>query len=66
MTDTPAQLLSIQQVASRLQLSTRTVRRKIQGGAIPAMRLGELGPLRVPADELEAYLEQRRVHKEGA
>jgi excisionase family DNA binding protein len=39
-------------------VSTWTVRRYIANGQIPALQLGGKGtPVRVPADELEAWLE---------
>jgi hypothetical protein len=38
------------------------VYRRIWEGQIPPLRIGEeVGPLRVPADELEDWLEERRT-----
>ena len=54
-------LLTLDQVAERLQLSRRTVERKIQEEEIPSLQLG--GPrtaIRVDEAELEAWLSHRR------
>jgi excisionase family DNA binding protein len=54
-------LLSVAQVARRLNVSKPTVYRRIWEGQIPALRIGEeIGPLRVPADELADWLDERR------
>jgi len=50
-------LLTLDQVAERLQLSRRTVERHLAAGEIPALQLG--GPrtaVRVDESELEAWL----------
>jgi excisionase family DNA binding protein len=49
-------LLTVAEVAERWKQSEDTVRRKIARGEIQAVRLGEYGPLRVPADELGKHL----------
>jgi excisionase family DNA binding protein len=50
-------LLTVREAAALLRQSERSVRRKVRSGEIPAVRLGGPGaPLRVPADELEAWL----------
>lgn len=50
-------LLTVAQVARRLNVSKPTLYRRISEGQIPALRIGEqIGPLGVPADELEAWL----------
>ena len=50
-------LLTVSEVAARLRLSKPSVYRKIAAGDIPALRLGNgVGPLRIPEDELEAWL----------
>ncbi len=56
-------LLSLDQTAKRMQTSVRTVRRRIHDGSIPAVRLGTSpsSPLRIPEDELEAWLFEKRV-----
>jgi len=54
--DTP--LLRVDEVASRLDVSRRTVYRKIEAGEIPAVRLGS-NPgeaIRVPEAELVEWL----------
>jgi excisionase family DNA binding protein len=51
-------LLSLPEVAARLNVSEATVRRKIEAGDIPAVRLGTgpQAPVRVDPDELERWL----------
>jgi excisionase family DNA binding protein len=58
MTETrETNLLTVSEVARRLNVSKPTVYRRINEGTIPALPIGELvGPLRVPADELEQWL----------
>jgi excisionase family DNA binding protein len=43
-------LLTLAQTAERMQISIRTVRRRIEDGSIPAVRLGTraASPLRIP------------------
>jgi excisionase family DNA binding protein len=55
-------LLTVAQVADRLQQSEITVRRKIRAGEIPSVRLARSGraAVRVPAAELEAWLRSVR------
>jgi excisionase family DNA binding protein len=50
-------LLSIQQVAELLGCSTRSVRRRIDQGELPAFVDGRL--VRVRASDLDRYIEQR-------
>jgi excisionase family DNA binding protein len=52
-------LLTIEQVADALMISTRTVRRLVERGDLEAFRVGER-QLRVSADECSAYLERQR------
>jgi excisionase family DNA binding protein len=57
MTPPVAALLTVAQTAERLSLSRKTTYRKIAEGEIPAVRLGGPGAaVRVPTDELEAWL----------
>jgi excisionase family DNA binding protein len=50
-------LLSVRQVAEWLGVSEKQVRRLIDRGAIPAVRLGDKGSaIRVDPDELEQWL----------
>ena len=53
------EFLAVGEVARRLRLHEATIYRRVSAGEIPALRLGEHGPLRSPADELEAWLYQR-------
>lgn len=55
-------LLSPAEVARRLGVGRMTVYRRIADGSLPAVRIsGDAGPLRVPADELERWIERRRT-----
>jgi excisionase family DNA binding protein len=49
-------LLSVSDVARRLNVSKPTVYRRIWEGQIPALRIGEIGPLRVAEHELNRWL----------
>ena len=53
-----AELLTVEETARRLGVSTITIRRHIRDGSIPAVRLGysPASPLRIPADTLVAWL----------
>jgi excisionase family DNA binding protein len=53
-------LLTVLQVAQRLNISPLSVRRQIARGTLPAVKLGNAGsaPLRVDPAELERYLER--------
>ena len=51
---TDDRLLTVQEVATRLRVSTMTVYRLIKAGDLPAGRVGN--SYRLPADEVEAYL----------
>jgi excisionase family DNA binding protein len=51
------QLLTVREVADRLKLSEKSVRRRIASGELPAVRLGGRGTqLRVDERELEAFI----------
>jgi excisionase family DNA binding protein len=56
--DPPQNLLTVNQVAARLQLSKWSVYRRVADGQIPALKLGSdvRSPLRVPEDELASWL----------
>jgi excisionase family DNA binding protein len=59
MAVSPRQLLTCREVAARLRLSERQVRRLIATGELPAYQLGGRGTaIRVPADQLERWLER--------
>src|SRR5438477_11206026 len=48
--------LTVEEAAKLLRQSPATVRRKVAHGEIAAVRLGDFGPLRVPAGALEQHL----------
>jgi excisionase family DNA binding protein len=48
--------LTVRETAAFLRQSERSIRRKIHAGEIPAVRLGDFGPLRIDRRELEAWL----------
>jgi excisionase family DNA binding protein len=51
------QLLTVREVADRLKLSEKSVRRRIASGELPAVRLGGRGTqLRVDERELDEYV----------
>jgi excisionase family DNA binding protein len=50
-------LLSIEGAATYLSVSTKTIRRRIASGDLPAYRVGRNGPVRLRVTDLEAYLE---------
>ena len=52
------QFLTLAETARRLKVSERTIRRRIEDGSIPAVRLGSSSqsPLRIPEDGLDAWL----------
>lgn len=53
--------LTVAEVAARLGIDERTVRRWILSGRLPAVQLGgPRAPVRIPSDELRAWLEARR------
>lgn len=55
-------LLSIPEAAERLNVSRASVYRWIEEGRLPAVQLGGRGaPIRVLADELDQWLEFRRM-----
>ena len=54
-----SRLLTVPEVADRLGLSTRTIRKRIAAGELPAIRLGPAdtqAPVRVDEAELERWL----------
>ena len=58
---TAAPLLNAAQVAERLNLSEKTVRKRMTSGELPVVRLGEgpKAPVRVTEEALEAYIGRR-------
>ena len=61
------QYLTIADVAERLAISELTVRRRIAPGEIPAVRLSRRrrGAVRIPEDELDAWLRSVRQPSNG-
>lgn len=55
---TPARLLTVREVAERLQVSLWTAYRKVESGEIPAIKLGtaKRSPVRIDERELEHWL----------
>jgi excisionase family DNA binding protein len=53
-------LLTVAEVAAELRLTRESVYRRIQSGALAAVRVGVHGPLRVPVDALEEHLRPAR------
>ena len=54
-------LLSMQEVADAMKVSSTTVRRLIKRGDLVAYKVGERGQLRVKECDLERYVEAQRV-----
>lgn len=52
------QLLTLQQVADRLQVSMSTVRRLVDAGKLKAVRIGR--NLRVRPEDLSKYIEEAK------
>jgi excisionase family DNA binding protein len=63
--ETRTRYLTADQVGLRLGFTGRTVRRWVRDGDLPAIKLGSArqSPLRVDADELEAWLEARHLER---
>jgi excisionase family DNA binding protein len=57
MTQHTADLLTVAELARELRVSEPTVYRRIHDGSIVAVRLGACGPLRIPRDSLETFLQ---------
>lgn len=66
ITHEDVQLLTLPQVAERLQVSLSDVRRKIRAGVLPSIRLGSR-QVRVLVSDLQAYVESRRrsLYRDG-
>jgi excisionase family DNA binding protein len=54
----PPKLLTVDQVADRLQVSKWSVYRRVSEGSLPALKLGHgpRSPIRIDTDELETWL----------
>jgi len=55
----PPSLLSVSDIAERLKLSTKTIRRWIERGDLPAHRLGR--NVRISEQDLAGYLNKHRA-----
>ncbi|PWC55382.1 hypothetical protein TSH7_28500 [Azospirillum sp. TSH7] len=55
----PAALLTIPEVAERLQVSIKTIRRWIASGDLPTVRLGS--QIRIQPKDLDIFLRQRWI-----
>lgn len=68
-TATSPEYLTVPEIIARYRVSKAHVYRAIQEGKLEAVRIGERGPLRVPARALEAFVhptgERSRVPSES-
>lgn len=53
-------LLTMSQAAERLQVSKKTISRRIGDGTLPAIRLGAR-TIRIDEKELDRYIDERRA-----
>lgn len=56
--DTFERLLTIKEAAQRLNMSLKTVNRRIKAGDLPVIRDGRI--VRIRPDDLRRYISQRR------
>ena len=54
-------MLTLRDVAETLRVSQTTVRRLVRAGSLTAYRVGKRGQLRIREEDLESFLEKRRV-----
>jgi excisionase family DNA binding protein len=59
------QLLTVAQVADRLQVNSETVRRWLRAGELEGILLGDKAGYRVSVGALRAFLEKRRPPPRG-
>jgi excisionase family DNA binding protein len=64
VTDAPRRYLTLDQVTDELQVSRRTIERLVAAGIMPTIRIG--GSVRVPAEELNEWIDLQRVSAMGA
>ena len=57
--------LSVQDLVERLGVHEQTVRRWIKSGELPAYALGDRAGYRIAPDDLQAFLDRRRVTGEN-
>ena len=50
------QLMTIAEAARAARVSVPTLYRRVATGEVPAIRVGEHGPIRVPREEFRAWL----------
>lgn len=62
--DAQRRFLTLDQVAEQFQVSRRTVERLVASASMPSVRVG--GSVRVPADELDEWIDLRRVSDDGS
>jgi excisionase family DNA binding protein len=60
------QWLSVQDVVERLGVHEQTVRRWIKSGELVAYALGDRAGYRIAIEDLQAFMERRRVEPEDA
>ena len=53
--------LTINEGAAWLEVSKTTLYRRIAAGELPAVKLGGVGPIRIPASGLEEFLERSLI-----
>ena len=61
-----AEFLPVAEVAARLRVSPLTVYRRVADGTLAAVRLGEAGPIRIRAADLEESLLTNRAPRDTA
>jgi len=52
--------LTVSEAATRLQISAKTIRRLIDRGDLPALRIGHL--IRIPEESFESFLKARQIN----
>jgi excisionase family DNA binding protein len=61
----PKQLLTTREVAERLSVSIFTVRLLAAHGALPTVRFTPTSRMRFRSDDVESFVESRRLHEEA-
>jgi excisionase family DNA binding protein len=59
VSDATRRFLTLDQVAEQFQLSRRTIERLVAADVMPSIRVG--GSIRVPTDELDEWVDDRRT-----